>query len=66
MRLLIAAVGLVVVLSGCAGPHGERPYLDNAVVRPNSTPYSFTGGYAGATAGTGPKNDPGAGPNGGF
>ncbi len=42
-------------LTACAGPQGERPKLDNAVVRPNSETYGFTGGYAGAVAGTGPS-----------
>ncbi|MDX7950068.1 hypothetical protein P7D22_02615 [Lichenihabitans sp. Uapishka_5] len=38
-------------LAGCAGPNGERPALDNAVVRPSSSNYGFSGGYVGTTNG---------------
>ena len=38
-------------LAGCAGPHGEKPALDNAAARPGGTNYGFSGGYVGATGG---------------
>ncbi len=47
VMLTTAALWLV----GCAGPHGERPALDNAAVRPGATEYGFSGGYVGATGG---------------
>ena len=61
--LRLAVLASLIALCACAGPHGERPHLDNAVERPNSNQYGFTGGFVGATAGTGLKNDPGAGPD---
>lgn len=49
-RLMLLAV-LAVVLTACAGPHGEKPALDPAVERPGASNYGFTGGYIGATGG---------------
>ncbi len=49
VKIFVFAVGLA--LAGCAGPHGEKPALDNAVQRPASSSYGFTGGYVGATGG---------------
>ena len=45
--LALAGLGL----SACAGPHGERPALDQAVERPGASTYGFSGGYVGATGG---------------
>ena len=47
----VLAAALACWLGGCAGPHGERPALDNAAVRPGAETYGFSGGYAGATGG---------------
>ena len=47
---LLAAV-MALWLSGCAGPHGEKPALDRAVIQPGASNYGFSGGYVGATGG---------------
>ena len=49
MRNMLIVVAMCFALVGCAGPHGEKPALDNAVQRPSSSTYGFSGGYAGAT-----------------
>jgi hypothetical protein len=46
---MLIVVAMCFALVGCAGPHGEKPALDNAVQRPSSSTYGFSGGYAGAT-----------------
>lgn len=53
IRKLAALAGVSLALAGCAGRNGERPVLDNAVVRPGSTPFGVSGGAAGATGGSG-------------
>ena len=47
--LLVLSAGWC--LGGCAGPHGEKPALDRAVIQPGATNYGFSGGYVGATGG---------------
>ena len=49
-RVLILCAACAALL-GCAGPHGERAALDNAVSRPGAERYGFSGGYVGATGG---------------
>ncbi|MCW6510561.1 hypothetical protein [Lichenifustis flavocetrariae] len=51
LKPMIIAIGTSCLLAACAGPHGEKPVLNQAVERPSSAPYAFGGGYVGATGG---------------
>lgn len=53
LRTLAALASVFFTLAGCAGRNGERPVLDNAVVRPGSSLFGVSGGASGATGGTG-------------